>query len=113
MKAASIDMSLTTMDWSAEQQQHNSLMTCWKGARENQPPRHMTTGASHYTIKKDPLYRVYQTYNGPTQCQLMVPEKQQKKVMSIAHESTMGAYQCISKKAEKILTHNFWPYMKI
>ncbi len=95
---------LTTMDWLAEQQQDNSLMTCWKGARENQPPRRMTTGASHYTIKKGPLYRVYQNYNGPTQCQLMVPETQRKNVMSIAYESSMGEHQRISKTDKKILT---------
>ncbi len=56
-----IDTSLTTTDCLAEQQPDDSLTTCWKRARENQPPRCTTTAASHYTIRKDLLYRVYGT----------------------------------------------------
>ncbi len=104
-----IDTSLTTTDWLAEQQRDDSLTTCWKRARENQPPRCTTTAASHYTIRNDLLYRVYQWYTGLTQCQLIVPEKQRKQVMSITHESTMGGHQGISKTVEKILTQFFGP----
>ena len=41
-----IDMSLTTKDWLAEQQQDDSLTKCWKRVRGNQPPKCMKT--QHY-----------------------------------------------------------------
>ncbi len=70
---------------------------------------HDDRGFTLHYIRKDLLYRVYPRYTGPTQCQLIVPEKQRKKVMLISHESTMGGHQGISKTVEKILTQFFGP----
>jgi hypothetical protein len=65
-----------------------------------------------YFLKNDLLYRKVLTAKGLIQCeltQLVVPKSLRDKVLSIAHESLLGAHMGAKKTEDKIEQAFYWP----
>ncbi len=86
-----------------------SLAKYWKFVGVEKA-RETKSGVVRFETRKGVLYRVFTPRNGgrPVK-QLVVPEEQRLKVLTVSHEGLMSGHCGIRRTTERVLSNFFWP----
>ena len=102
-------LEVTKEEFMEEQNKDPGLQQVRNWVKEGKTRKCRGSGTSKFIEHKGLLQREFETKDGKSYHQLVVPTKFRPTVLKIAHESLLAGHLGVRKTTERVLTEFYWP----